>query len=55
MDASVPTYGGAGGPGLIHTGSGGGGTNMGSSQSNSAVDGVGGRGGSGLVLIAYPT
>ena len=55
MDANAPTYDGAGGPGLIHTGSGGGGTNMADTSPASGEDAVGGRGGSGLVLIAYPT
>ena len=54
MDASVPDYGGAGGDGLHNTGSGGGGTNY-SEPSYSEGTGIGGNGGSGIVLIAYPT
>ena len=55
MDANIPVYSGAGGHGLIHTGSGGGGTNMSDNSPASGEDAIGGRGGSGLVLIAYPT
>ena len=54
MDASLPPYGGAGGDGLDNTGSGGGGTNYGEPTSGDG-SGIGGNGGSGIVLIAYPT
>ena len=54
MDASVPTYSGYGGNGLQGTGSGGGGSNYGESGPSDGT-GIGGMGGSGIVLIAYPT
>ena len=54
MDANIPTYGGAGGDGLNNTGSGGGGTNYGEAGPGDG-SGIGGNGGSGIVLIAYPT
>ena len=54
MDANIPTYDGAGGDGLNNTGSGGGGTNYGEAGPGDG-SGIGGNGGSGIVLIAYPT
>ena len=55
MDASVPTYSGYGGNGLQGTGSGGGGSNYGEVPGPGDGTGIGGMGGSGIVLIAYPT
>ena len=52
--ASNPPYAGAGGNALDNTGSGGGGTNYGEASPGDGT-GIGGSGGSGIVLIAYPT